>query len=158
MSEATIRGSIKTVLEAVSGIGTVRDYPRHVVNWDDFLGLFKTSADKIIGCMIEYQGFSLPLDEREQMMLGETVRAHSYKVIFLYGLDDSAATEKTAAALAETICNALDDSTTLHGASRSYANATPARLTVWNARVFGSALCHVGEIDFSVWEERTMPE
>jgi hypothetical protein len=59
------------------------------------------------------------------------------------GVYDSDESEKTAAALAELVCDTLDAATTIRGSAFYYAE--PAAL-LFEARMFGGVLCHYTQI------------
>lgn len=151
MSEATIRAHLKSIVTAVANVGVVHDYDRWSNEWPDFLAHFKTAiggVDQIRGWSIGYNGF-----EAEDIEIDPNrLRSHGFSIHGYLGLEDSLATEKTAAALAETVCNAFDDSTTLHNGA-TYYNTSPARL-LFEPRMFGGVLCHYIEIRLTVTEFR----
>jgi len=151
VSQAAIRTRIKTVLDTVTNVGKTHDYLRWAVLQSDFEALFKTtigSTDQIRGTEIAYRGFT-----QEEPHLGRDAnqyRTHRFQLDSYLGFDDSAATEKTFAALAEAICNALDADATLNSVSLSlYRN--PTQLTI-DERLFAGILCHHAQIDLEVVE------
>lgn len=151
MSQATIRARIKTVLDTVSNKGQTHDYLRWAVKQNDFESLFKTTIGGTVhirGWEIAYRGFT-----QEEPHLGRNAdqyRMHRFQLDGYLGLDDSAATEKTFAALAEAVCNALDGDATLNADSLSlYRN--PTQLTV-DERLFAGVLCHHAQVDLEVVE------
>jgi len=94
MSEATIRARIKTILEGISDIGVVHDYERTTADWSKYLELFKTTisgTDQIRGVQIAYRGFVPNVDDMDTC---DIIRAHSFVIIFLVGLNDADKTEK----------------------------------------------------------------
>lgn len=151
MTQATIRARIKTVLDTVSNKGQTHDYLRWAVKQNDFESLFKTtisSVAQIRGWEIAYRGFT-----QTEPHLGRSAdqyRVHRFEIHGYLGLDDSASTEKTFAALAESVCNALDADATLNADSLSlYRN--PTQLTI-DERLFAGVLTHHAQITLEVAE------
>ena len=151
MSEATIRAALNTIVGGVANIGTVHDYERWSNEWNDFLTLMKTtisSTDVIRGWTIGYGGYvpSHPsiggATWREFGMTGR-VKAHTFYIRGYLGVYDTDESEKTAAALAELVCDTLDADTTIRGSTYYYAE--PAVL-LFEARMFGGVLCHYTQI------------
>ena len=110
---ANIRTQLKTVLEGVSGVGTVHDYQRWEIEADNFATLF-VSQGRINAWMITRDA-SLE-DERTQK---QHYRRHQIRIIGLYALDDSDATENIFADLLETVCSTLRSDLTLNGTAES---------------------------------------
>ena len=67
-------------------------------------------------------------------------------------LNDDNESEKIAANLAEDVCNALDDSNTLHGGT--YHNVSLANIDYFTTVLFGSVLCHYIEVGIEITEFR----
>ncbi len=150
MTEATLRTAVYNCVNAVTNIGLVYDYERFVVDWSAYLDLFKTT----VSSTVQIRGWTIGLqkiDAEQTVIKHRTWREYTYKIRGYMGLDDSAATEKTAAALAETVINALDDDTTIHAQT---AHVGPASLTVFEPRTFGGVVCHYIEITQAVGEAR----
>ena len=152
MSEASIRTAIFNAVNGVSNIGKVYDYERWASEWNDFLDLFKTtigSTTQIRGWEIGYRGFAP--DEEAEVLAGAWVRNHQFQIVGYLGLDDSAATEKTMSALAETVADTVEADSTLDGLS--YDNIEIALL--FEPRTFGGVLCHYAELTVLIGEEIT---
>ena len=121
MSESAIRTAIYNAVGGVPNVGKVYDYERHVNDWGAFLDLFKTTigdTDQIRGWTVGYRGF--PEAEYKQFRPQSKTgvkRVHRFQILGVMGIDDSEATEKTFAALAEDVCDALDGDSTLHGST-----------------------------------------
>ena len=90
MSLTAIYTAIKTQMEAVSGMGKVYDYMRWSNNWGTFLTLFKTTGNIVNGW-----SFGRVSTAQRMESLGAIEQAHIILFRGVYGLDDSAATEKT---------------------------------------------------------------
>ena len=77
-------------------------------------------------------------------------RVHTFVIHGYLGLDDSAATAKTFATLAEAVCNALDADATLNADALS-SSRIPCQLDVDHV-LFYSKLCHHATIALAVAE------
>ena len=151
MSVASIRTDIYTIVAAVTNIGLVYDRLRYTDEWSKYMDLFKTTVSgltQVRGWVVSYDGMSQEVAE----MSPNAFRAQRFKVRGYMSFDDSAESEKTAANLAEAVCNALDDAATLHGGS--YYDASQAEIEFFEPRMFGSVLCHYVEIGVTVTEFR----
>jgi hypothetical protein len=98
--------------------------------------------------MITWRGFSqtTPWISRS----AQALRIHTFQLDGYLGFDDSEATETTFAALAETVCNALDDDTTLNSDAMS-KHRDPTQLVI-DERTFYQHLCHHAQITLQVAE------
>lgn len=151
MSEATTRAILKAVLDTVSNIGTVHDFQRLSTEYSTFLNFFKASVggtDYIRGWTIQLQGWPETeyLDEDFESGVKQVIRTYTYKIRGYFGVDDSAASEKTAAGLVEDVTEALDFADTIHGEDDYWGPVPPSTLDLFEPRRFGGALCHVAEI------------
>ena len=151
MSYATILAQIKTTLDTVTNIGRTHDYMRFAIDESAFLDWAKTTistVDQIRVWMIDYGGFSA-----ETVWISRSAKKHRVHTFVIYGylgLDDSAATGKTFATLAETVCDALDADATLNSDALS-SSRVPCQADVepW---LFYSKLCHRAVIALAVAE------
>lgn len=147
MALEEIRAHIKSVLEGVSGIGTVHEYERWAADWTRYLALFKTSADKINGWTITRRGTASVRDTMPTIM-----RNHTFIIRGIYGLKDTDESELTFQALIEAIQDAFEDEYLLGG----YAlNSGPMQVNVVENRMFGTILCHFAELTLPVEERVT---
>lgn len=148
MSEATVRAAIKAVLEDVTNVGEVHDYERWAADWSAYLDLLKTTignSDVIRGWTITCESF--PQERATFGVPGSIDRTYTYKLRGYFGLDDSAASEKTAMIVVEDVVEAFDDSDLA-------SENEPADLTLFEPRLFGDVLCHYAEITLVVEEYR----
>jgi len=155
MSEATVRAAVKTVLDGVSNKGLAYDYERWQSTWDAYLTLFKTtidSIDQIRAWTISCTSFTQERVEFRTEGKAGLLRTYQYVIRGYLGLDDSAATEKTAIALAEDVIEALDDATTIRPPTAGFYDAQPAQLRTFEPRMFGDVLCHYMEIGVAIQE------
>lgn len=146
--EATIRARIKTVLETVSNIGQVHDYERWADDWNTLLTLFKSTisgTDQIRGWAITCEGWTQDLVGFGGFGDDAVLVSYSYRVRGWLGVDDSAETEKTMAALAGSAAAALEADATLQ--SKALDNPEPVVRSVrLEYRMFAGVLCHYAEI------------
>ena len=143
MSESTIRAAIYALVNAVTDAGQVYDYDRWTSDWAGFIDLFKGSISgraQIRGWEVGYEGFTVErMQFRDSTDKGGELRAHRFIINGYMGQDDGNASEKTFSALAESVCNALDNAETIRAPTFYYA--PEASLSV-DRLMFGSVLCH----------------
>lgn len=154
MSQATIRTDIYNAVAAVTDVGKVYDRMRWFDDWGAYLSLFKTtinSVPQIRGWSIHYAG--IPQAAYTHFGDGEQV-THRFIIRGFMRVDDSAESEKTAAALAESVRNALEDNATLQQATDTRYHSDPVTMPIFEERVFGDVLCHYAEIVINVTENR----
>ena len=153
MSEAIVRARIKAVLEAVSGIGTVHDYRRWFINDEGLHTLYTTSSvlNAWIISLINYTQEYLDYGEdagQKRLVL----RTYTYRIECIYALKDSSATEKTVAAIAEDVGEALDGNDDLHDETNYYNKTPPCQLDVFEHILFMGKLCHHVQFSLKVAE------
>jgi hypothetical protein len=107
MSDATIRAKIKAILQAVTGMGQVHDYPRYVRSRADLKTLLRKSGS--VNAWIFYRE-KAPADLDHSMTAR---RRHVYRFRAWYEISDSAASEKTFQALIDAVFTAVLNDTTL---------------------------------------------
>ncbi len=153
MSESAIRTAIYNAVNGVSNVGKVYDYERYSNEWDTFLGFFKTTiggTTQVRGWMVGYRGIREA--SKQQFLPGSKTgitRIHRFQVLGVMGIDDSEATEKTFAALAEDVCDALDGDGTLH--SSTYLGVPPVTMG-YDPAPFAGILVHAAAINVEVAE------
>jgi hypothetical protein len=152
VSESGIRTAIKAIVSGVSNVGNVYDYERWAAfaNGKDTLAVATISGSEVVrfwtisctGCVATLETFA-----------GDVRRAWSYTISGAVGLDDSAASEKTAIALAEDIMDALDGAATIHTSTEvTDGRVHPAQLRIFENRLIAGLLCHYIEITQTVSE------
>jgi len=142
---ANIVAKAKELLLTVSGVGTkVYDYQRWSADWTTFLSYFKT-ANKI-------NGWEITVEASPEIQDNPTsnIRTHALKIFGYYGLDDSAATEKTFRALTESICDTFRLYQTDFDGTAFMASGPSCNIR--ENRMFGSVLCHFCEIQIDIQE------
>lgn len=144
MSASALRTAIKNKVAGVSGVANVYDYMRFASHQTAFETLFK-SGTTLHGWMVTRRTMPSSVDTRDT-----TIRAHGFKIIGLYGVDDATASEKTFDGLVEAICNAFDADADLGGLVHVSA---PAQVAVIEHRMFFGNLCHYAEIDLQPKEQ-----
>lgn len=153
MSESAIRSAIYNAVNGVSNVGLVYDYERHANDWGAFLDFFKTTiggTDQIRGWMVGYRGIREAKPQTFVPGKSGNERIHQFQILGVMGIDDSEATEKTFAALAEDVCDALDDAVALH-AKGTFPNAAPVTMG-FDPRPFAGILVHAVAIAIDVTE------
>ena len=152
MSEATVRASIKTLVESVPNIGLVYNREPLVNTWDQFLVFFKTTISGVdmirgwtVSCeAIPAQGFVATgtRDTGNQYAYEYHIRGYQS---FNYDTD----TENVFLALAIAVMSVLNGGIV----GGTVFNADLAQLTSYTPRVFDGVLCHVAEITQLVKEQ-----
>ncbi|MBU2072766.1 MAG: hypothetical protein KKA68_21235 [Gammaproteobacteria bacterium] len=152
MSEASVRAAIYAIVNAVSNAGNVWDYER----WAAFAAGKDTIASKTISGskVIRFWTVSCERIDQEQVTFsGDIKRAYHFVISGAFGLDDSAASEKTAIALTEDVMEALDGAATIHNATDFTDGInTASQLRVFELRLIGTEFCHYSEISQIVTE------
>ena len=146
MSLSTVRTKIKTLMEAVTGIGTVYDYKRYVNDWETYKNLFVKDSkvntweiQRTTGESESYGGSG-----------GRENRTHNFIIRGFYAIDDKLASEKTFQDLTDLVVTAFRDQPTLSG----IANIVNFPITwTFSDGKLGDVLVHIVEINLSV-EER----
>lgn len=152
MSEATVRASIKTLIESVTNIGLVYDLQPIANTWDVFLDRFKTTVSSVdmirawtISCeAIERQGFVASGDRNTG-----NINIYEYKIRGYTSFDFEISTEKIFLVVALAVMDALDSGIV----SGTVYNADLAQLTSYQPDMLGGVLCHVAEITQLVREQ-----
>jgi ribosomal protein L30E len=152
LSEATVRASIKTLLEGVTNIGLVYDLQPIATTWDVFLDRFKTTISSVN--MIRAWTISCEAIERQgQVATGArntgNINIYQYKIRGYSSFDYETSTEKAFLIVALAVMDALDSGIV----SGTVYNADLAQLTSYQPDMLGGALCHVAEITQIVREQ-----
>jgi len=109
MSEAAIRAEIKTILEAVTGIGVVHNRRRWTRSFPTYFSLM-TSGGIVNGWQIHREATS-----SEWVSDVQVERSHVFSIFGVYGQDDENDSESTFQALIESIFQAFRDAHTVGG-------------------------------------------
>jgi len=152
MSEATVRASIKTLIESVSNVGLVYDLEPFADSWDVFITRFKTTistVDMIRGWTISCE--AIPAQGFVATGLRNTGNQYfyDYKIRGYQSFNFEISTEKTFLTLAIAVMAALNSGIV----SGTVFNADLAQLTSYTPRMFDGVLCHVVEITQIVKEQ-----
>lgn len=152
MSEATVRASIKTLLEGVTNIGLVYDLQPIATTWDVFLDRFKTTISSVD--MIRAWTISCEAIERQPFTASGTrntgnINIYEYKIRGYTSLNFATSTEKSFLVVALAVMDALDGGIV----SGNVYNADLAQLTNYQPDMLGGVLCHVAEITQLVREQ-----
>ncbi|MBI3089276.1 MAG: hypothetical protein HYY96_01300 [Candidatus Tectomicrobia bacterium] len=144
MSYTTALAQIKAVLQGVTGIGTVHDYARWNVDDASFSTLFVSSS------IINFWTITRRETAERWDAVQHVVRRHTYLLRGYYGIDDSAATEKTFQSLVESVMTAFRTKTTLNNVAEL---VQPPQLEKLDAERFSGLLVHHARVKLLV-EER----
>jgi len=144
MSLSTVRAEMKTVLEAVSNIGTVLDYERYSKEWSSYKTLFK-SGDHINFMEILRPSFNRTIHGSDSTERVE----HNFLIRGAYSLNDEEATEKTFQDLVEGVCQAFRGIPKLNSTAEVVMYPIIGRITTG---MFGGVLCHICEIEITIRE------
>lgn len=153
MSVSSIRTELYNLVDAVADSGMVYDRIRYHNEWNEFLAFFKVtigSTEQIRGFEIEYKGHETIDAEFNPRVL----RSHRWWIHGFLGVSDALETEKTFSTLVETVCNALDNSATLHN-GQTYFDTSPASVPILEHRTSntgGGLLAHYAQIEVTVTE------
>lgn len=145
MSLSTVRAKIKTLIEAVTGIGTVYDYKRYVNDWESYKDKF-ISSDKLNTW--EIQRLSVESSSYGGSG-GREDRKHDFIIRGFYGINDKLESEKTFQDLADLVINAFRDQPDLSGVANIINFPITAEFTEGK---LGQVLSHIVEIKLSVSE------
>ena len=149
MSYATVLAQIKSVLDGVTGIGTVHDYARWNVDDASFNVLFVKKN------VLNFWTISRRETAESWDAVQHVVRRHTFVLRGYYGIDDSAASEKTFQGLVESVMTALRVKTTLNDVAEL---AQPPHLELLETERFSGALVHHARMKLTVEERvRTVP-
>jgi hypothetical protein len=146
MSEALIRAEIKTILEAVSGIGVVHAYERYSRSLAEFFSLM-TSGGKVNGWMIH----RVSTDSRRETY-PMIWRYHEFKIMAIYELDDVNASEVTFQAILDAIFEAFKSKNTLNGTA---LDSEPVSIDSVETEEYGNRLFHTAVLTLTACERAT---
>jgi hypothetical protein len=150
----TILGAIKTKLEGVTGItggaGKVYDYQRFSTEWNHFLGLFKTTGNKI-------HGWNLTRVSTEEILQtnNRSERVFVFKIRGYMTIEDAEESEKDFQDIVENICAAfradmdLGIGSTIEAGDDEHTNGIGVvQVQIVEARSFGGTICHFAELEY----------
>jgi len=136
---------MKTMIEAVTGIGTVNDYKRYTHDWATYKDLFQKS-NKLNTWEIQRNTVT---SDPYGGSGGREDRTHDFIIRGFYAVSDDLASEKTFHDLVDLVINAFRNKPDLDG----IANIVNFPITAnFVEAMFGGVLCHVAEIQLSVSE------
>ncbi len=152
MTEATVRSSIKTLLDGVSNVGNVIDVDLFARDWDVFLDRAKVT----IGSVDQIRTFTIACEAIARTGLVQAgvrsqhnVNNYQYKIRGYQSFDYETTTEKTFLIVVLAVMDALDSGIV----SGAIFNAELAQLDTYVPRLFGGVLCHYAEITQVVMEQ-----
>jgi hypothetical protein len=152
LSEATVRASIKTLIEGVANAGLVYDLEPFASDWDVFISRFKTtisSVDMIRGWTISCEAIPAQGFVATGARNTGNQYLYEYHIRGYQSFDYETETEKAFLAIVLDVMAALNGGIV----SGTVFNADLAQLTSYTPRTFGGVLCHVAEITQIVREQ-----
>lgn len=150
MAFAAIRDEIKTILEAVDGIGEVHDYVRHTVFWDEYLrdhvkagqiNTWEITRTATAQELISVQGLA-----GTEPFYHDT---HSVVIIGRMSLTDDEKSEQDFQALVDAIVAAFRVNNLLNN---KVLLPKQAQVPIIEHRTFGGILIHYCEVTFEAIE------
>jgi hypothetical protein len=158
-NEANARAAIKTVLDAVTNIGSTHDYERFADDWDTLISLYQASigADPVVEQLRGWNISLAAIEPHEQETFGGPGAAGTVEITYDYrirgymAVDDASASEKTFVTLTMSLIADLDAAAALHSSNREDgANGNfygpPVSSARFDFRVFSDVLVHYVEL------------
>lgn len=148
MAFSAILAQVKAILEGVSGVENVHDYPRYAADITTLKNLGQTATNKFQLWFIERTAAPSIVNAQNQVF-----RQHQFTLWGFYALEDSTASEKTFQALLDSVMDAFDANITLNS---TVDNQPQAAQLLEKADVeFAGILCHRARILITAEEEVT---
>ncbi len=157
--EDLARAAIKTVLDAVTNIGSTHDYERFADDWDDLKAIYQADigTDPVVPQLRGWNISLASIEPHEQETFGGPGAAGTVEVNYDYRLrgylavDDDSASEKTFVTLTMALMANLDAAATLHSSNREDgANGNfygpPVTSGRFDFRMFSDVLVHYVEL------------
>ena len=151
MSEATVRASIKTLIEAVDNVGMVYDREPFTNSWANFVEQFKCN---VLG-REQIRAFTISCETipRERLTVASARNSHNqgrltYKIRGYCGFNYECDTENEFLGVVIAVLDKLDTGIVTGNAY----NAPVAQLDSYVPRTFDGILCHYAEITQEVIE------
>lgn len=137
MSYLSIINNIKSLLEAVTGIGRV--YDRLVLSHDDETN--KSYYKELLAAKHHVWFITRVSMSAELHTTSHIDRGHNYDLIGYYAIDDSEETEKTFQQLADGVMNVFDDNDNIELLDGVY-HLLPSQIISFEPVMFVDVLCH----------------
>jgi hypothetical protein len=149
MSQATVLAKIKTVLEAVAGVGTVHDYPRYSRSLGAWLQLMRDGAT-VNGWVLHREKTTTTYDNHPTVM-----HEHHFRIAGIYELDDAAAspTAKIFQDTVDAIVTAFLADPTLSGTC--FGGCDPVQVESVDVLDVGETLYHAAELSLVCRQRET---
>ncbi len=155
-SRKAISAAIKSILENVSGIGTIHEFHRYTRMPEGFKEYFTKLVDwekrQLNTWLITRDSFS---QTTVGMPIGQEMRSHTFVIRGYMGIKDSTGSEETFQDLVDEIVNALEARVKL-GIPDVVEYAYPVSVPTIGHSMFGVAPCHYCEIHLRVDERRSI--
>ena len=146
MSYSTILAELKTLLDAVTGIGTTFDYLPLLHDEQTLKSTF-VSSGKLHAWIITRVNAS-----GTNQTIAHTLRNHVFDIYGYYALDDANTSEKTFQQLCDTVMNKFDEQENIDLVASVYVIA-PSQLLSFDPVMFCDVLCHRSIIRITAEEE-----
>lgn len=143
MSLTTIRTQIKTLIEAVSGIGNVYDYERYCNDWATYKDIF-VKNDKVNTWDIKRERFS---SSSHGGSGGVTDRTFDFAIRGFYALNDALASEKTFQDLTDLVLAKFENNPDLNGIAHIVHQPIIGDFSIGK---LGDVLVHIVTIHLSI--------
>ena len=143
MSEAAIIAQLKTILEGVSGIGTVYAYEPYTPDLRRFKELF------VAGGRVNAVTVTREATRAVERTNTQVERQHRFVIRWYYAVDTEGTTETAFQALLEAAFTALLDNYTLGGTAET---STPLQVDSVRPVMFAGVLCHRAEMSLEAQE------
>lgn len=148
MSEVLIKTQIKTIMEAVSGIGVVHDRERHSRSLAAYLDMMRTSSGVVNGWTIHRES-----TEPQRVVIGvgsgKIERSHKFRIYGIYDLNDADDSETTFQALIEAIFTAFKDNPTIN---QTAISSDPVDVVSVDWEEYGNQLYHIALLNLTAKE------
>ena len=146
MSYSTILAELKTLLDAVTGIGVTFDYFPLSHDEQTLKSSFVSSGKLHVWILTRANA------PGTNQTIAHTLRNHVFDIYGYYAIDDANTSEKTFQQLCDTIMNKFDEEDNIALVSGTYVIA-PAQLMSVEPVMFCDVLCHRAIIRITAEEE-----
>jgi hypothetical protein len=146
MSYATIKNKITTLLQTVSGIGTVRDDVPFATDWESYLAQFKI-GDVISVCYHSRVSSREDADNAESSDMVYITRSETWKIVVLYSYQDGISED-----IFQGILDGVQAAFRLSkiGLSTVVSRSFPVNVLTSGLAMFGEVLCHKAELELKL--------
>jgi hypothetical protein len=144
-TESNIRTTTVTRIQTVSNVGNVYGYWRECNDWKQFVNLFGLTIAGETFLRTWFVSCEDIIPEGVRLPAGYATKTYRFVSRGYFGVIDADATENSAIAIAESVLDALNATTTFVDANNCPIDPPLARLK-FGYTTWGGALCHLAEI------------